>query len=68
MFYIIINCFMMFEGGSNLVGLHMVINFSKLNSFQNCMIGQIAIFILDYIMYEGMELRFNQKHQVLYIP
>lgn len=32
------------------------------------MIGRIATFLLDFVMYEGMDLEFNKKHQTLYVP
>jgi hypothetical protein len=56
----------MFESGSNLIGLHMEkVKFSRLNSFQDFKVGKIAMFLLDSIMYEGMELTFNQENQAL---
>jgi hypothetical protein len=42
--------------------------FNRLNSFQDFKIGRIAMFPLDSIMYEGMELTFNQENQALYVP
>lgn len=27
------------------------------------MIGRIATFLLDFVMYEGMELTFNREHE-----
>jgi hypothetical protein len=41
---------------------------SRLNGFRDFKIGRIATFPLDSIMYEGMELAFNQDHQALYVP
>jgi hypothetical protein len=64
----------MFESGSNLIGLHMEIvefrSHSKFDrhGFQDFRIGRIAMFPLDPIMYEGMELTFIQEHQALYVP
>jgi hypothetical protein len=42
--------------------------FSRLNSVQDFKIGKIAMFPLDSIMYESMELTFNQENQALYVP
>jgi hypothetical protein len=42
--------------------------FRRLNDFQDFKIGKITTFSLDSIMYEGMELAFNQEYQALYVP
>jgi hypothetical protein len=71
---ITINCFRMFESGSNLIGFHMEkvefhIPFKfRLYGFQDFRIRRIAKFSLDSIVYKGMGLAFNQEHQALYVP
>jgi hypothetical protein len=42
--------------------------FNRLNNFQDFKISKIVMFPLDSIMYEGMELTFNQENQALYVP
>ena len=65
----------MFESGSNVIELHMEkVEFYIPESIQNptdltvFRIGRIAMFPLDSIMYEDMELALSQNHQALYIP
>ena len=41
-------------------------NPADLSVFQDFRIGGIAMFPLDFIMYQGMELVFNQENQALY--
>ena len=66
------NCFRVFESGSNLIGAQM----QKVEFYIPCKIQQttvfqdfrIATFPLDFIMYEVKRLSFNQAHQPLYVP
>jgi hypothetical protein len=67
----------MFESGSNLIKLHMKkvefhipfksANFTvfRISAFKN--LWDCTISRLNIIMYEGMGLAFNQKHQALYV-
>ena len=41
--------------------------FNRLNSLKDFRIGKIIVIWLDYIMYQGMGLAFNQEHQALYV-
>ena len=42
-------------------------NPAELTVFQDFRIAGIAMFPLDFVIYEGKELIFNKKHQSLYV-
>ena len=48
--------------------LDLIQNPADLSVFQDFKIGGITMFPLDFIMYGGIELAFNQEHQSLYVP
>jgi len=43
-------------------------NSTNLTFFKDFKIGWFATFTLYFVMYDGMELTFNQDNQALYVP
>ena len=68
-------CVEMFESGSNLIELHMekiefhiLFKIQQTYQFLGIQDQWYCGISLDYTMYEGMGLAFNQEHQALYLP